>query len=52
MFVQDYVYSADVKNIQVTIDQATLAAVDRTAVPLGLKRSEIMRLALRAGDPR
>ena len=35
------------KNIQVTIDPATLTAVDRAAGPLGLKRSEIVRLALR-----
>jgi metal-responsive CopG/Arc/MetJ family transcriptional regulator len=35
------------KNVQITIDQATLAAVDKAAVPLGLKRSEIVRLALR-----
>ena len=35
------------KNVQITIDQATLAAVDRVAVPLGLKRSEIVRQALR-----
>lgn len=36
------------KNVQITIDQATLAAVDKAAVPLGLKRSEIVRQALRA----
>lgn len=36
------------KNVQITIDQATLAAVDRVAAPLGLKRSEIVRQALRA----
>jgi len=35
------------KNIQVTIDPATLTAVDRAARPLGLKRSEIVRQALR-----
>ena len=35
------------KNVQITIDQTTLAAVDRAAVPLGLKRSEIVRQALR-----
>ena len=35
------------KNVQITIDQATLAAVDRAAAPLGLKRSEIVRQALR-----
>ena len=35
------------KNVQITIDQATLAAVDRVSAPLGLKRSEIIRQALR-----
>lgn len=35
------------KNVQVTIDPETLAAVDQAAAPLGLKRSEIVRLALR-----
>ena len=35
------------KNVQITIDHATLAAVDRVAAPLGLKRSEIVRQALR-----
>ena len=35
------------RNVQVTIDQVTLTAVDRVAGPLGLKRSEIVRQALR-----
>ena len=35
------------KNVQITIDQATLTAVDRAAGPLGLKRSEVVRQALR-----
>jgi metal-responsive CopG/Arc/MetJ family transcriptional regulator len=35
------------KNVQITIDPATLAAVDRAAAPLGLKRSEVVRQALR-----
>ena len=35
------------KNVQITIDQATLVAVDKAALPLGLKRSEIVRQALR-----
>ena len=35
------------KNVQITIDQATLAAVDHAGAPLGLKRSEIVRRALR-----
>jgi metal-responsive CopG/Arc/MetJ family transcriptional regulator len=35
------------KNIQVTIDPETLTAVDRAARPLGLKRSAIVRQALR-----
>ena len=35
------------KNVQVTIDPETLAQVDRVAKPLGLKRSEVVRRALR-----
>jgi metal-responsive CopG/Arc/MetJ family transcriptional regulator len=35
------------KNVQVTIDQDTLSEVDRVARPLGLKRSEVVRRALR-----
>ena len=35
------------KNVQVTIDQDTLSKVDRLGKPLGLKRSEIVRRALR-----
>jgi metal-responsive CopG/Arc/MetJ family transcriptional regulator len=35
------------KNIQVTVDEETLRRVDRAAKPLGLKRSEIVRDALR-----
>ena len=35
------------KNVQVTIDQDTLTQVDRLARPLGLKRSAIVRQALR-----
>ena len=35
------------KNVQITIDQDTLAEVDRVGKPLGLKRSEIVRQALR-----
>jgi metal-responsive CopG/Arc/MetJ family transcriptional regulator len=34
-------------NIQVTIDDKTLRQVDRASKPLGLKRSEIVRQALR-----
>ena len=34
-------------NIQVTIDEKTLRQVDRASKPLGLKRSEIVRQALR-----
>jgi metal-responsive CopG/Arc/MetJ family transcriptional regulator len=34
-------------NVQVTIDEETLVQVDRVAKPLGLKRSEIVRQALR-----
>jgi predicted transcriptional regulator len=35
------------KNVQITIDPETLAAVDHVAKPLGLKRSEIVPQALR-----
>ena len=35
------------KNVQITIDEETLARVDRAGKPLGLKRSEIVRQALR-----
>ena len=35
------------KNAQVPIDPETLAQVDRIGKPLGLKRSEIVRQALR-----
>jgi metal-responsive CopG/Arc/MetJ family transcriptional regulator len=35
------------KNVQVTVDKETLEAVDRVRRPLGLKRSEIVRQALR-----
>ena len=35
------------KNVQVTLDVDTLRRVDRAAKPLGLKRSEIVRQALR-----
>jgi metal-responsive CopG/Arc/MetJ family transcriptional regulator len=35
------------KNVQITIDQETLSEVDRVAKPLGLKRSEVVRQALR-----
>ena len=35
------------KNIQITVDDETLRRVDRASKPLGLKRSEIVRQALR-----
>jgi metal-responsive CopG/Arc/MetJ family transcriptional regulator len=35
------------KNVQITLDEATLRRVDRAAKPLGLKRSEVVRRALR-----
>lgn len=35
------------KNVQVTVDEETLQQVDRMSKPLGLKRSEIVRQALR-----
>jgi metal-responsive CopG/Arc/MetJ family transcriptional regulator len=35
------------KNVQITVDSETLAEVDRVARPLGLKRSAVVRQALR-----
>ncbi len=35
------------KNVQITVDDDTLRQVDLVAKPLGLKRSEIVRQALR-----
>jgi metal-responsive CopG/Arc/MetJ family transcriptional regulator len=35
------------KNVQITIDEETLTRVDQIGKPLGLKRSEIVRQALR-----
>jgi metal-responsive CopG/Arc/MetJ family transcriptional regulator len=36
------------KNVQITVDEDLLRAVDIAAKPLGLKRSQIVRQALRA----
>ena len=36
------------KNVQITVDEELLDAVDRAGKPLGLKRSHIVRQALRA----
>jgi metal-responsive CopG/Arc/MetJ family transcriptional regulator len=35
------------KNVQITVDEETLRQVDRAAKPLGLKRSAVVRQALR-----
>ncbi len=35
------------RNVQITVDDETLRAVDRAAKPLGMKRSEVVRQALR-----
>ena len=35
------------KNVQITVDDETLREIDRVGKPLGLKRSEIVRRALR-----
>jgi metal-responsive CopG/Arc/MetJ family transcriptional regulator len=35
------------KNVQISVDEHTLRQVDRVAKPLGLKRSEVVRQALR-----
>ena len=35
------------KNVQISIDEETLAQIDRFSTPLGLSRSEIVRQALR-----
>jgi Arc/MetJ family transcription regulator len=45
--LHDHVYNLFMKNVQITVDEETLADVDRIAKPLGLKRSEIVRQALR-----
>ena len=44
----DHVQILSMKNVQITIDATTLTAVDRAAKPLGLKRSAVVREALRA----
>jgi metal-responsive CopG/Arc/MetJ family transcriptional regulator len=36
-----------VKNIQITVDEETLRQVDRVSGPIGLKRLEVVRQALR-----
>lgn len=41
------IYSYRMKNVQITVDDETLRQVDRAGKPLGLKRSEIVRQALR-----
>ena len=43
----NHVYNMFMKNVQITIDEETLMRVDRIGKPLGLKRSEIVRQALR-----
>ena len=35
------------KNVQITVDEDTLTRVDRIGKPLGLKRSAVVRQALR-----
>ena len=35
------------QNVQITVDEELLREVDRVAEPMGLKRSEIVRRALR-----
>lgn len=47
MTVYNSVQILSMTNIQVTVDEETLRQVDRVAKPLGLKRSEIVRQALR-----
>lgn len=41
------IYTFCMRNVQITVDENTLRQVDRAAKPLGLKRSEIVRQALR-----
>lgn len=41
------IYIICMKNVQITVDEETLRRVDQAAKPLGLKRSEIVRQALR-----
>jgi metal-responsive CopG/Arc/MetJ family transcriptional regulator len=38
---------SSMKNVQITVDDELLALVDRTAKPLGMKRSQVVRQALR-----
>ena len=40
-------YTSNMRNVQITVDEETLARVDRVGKPLGLNRSEIVRQALR-----
>jgi len=41
------VYFSHMKNVQITIDERMLAELERVGKPLGLKRSQIVRQALR-----
>lgn len=43
----DHRHNMSMKNIQITVDEETLRQVDRVSGPLGLKRSEVVRQALR-----
>jgi len=45
--VDNDVQNMSMKNIQITVDEDTLRQVDRVSGPLGLKRSEVVRQALR-----
>ena len=45
--VYDNVHILYMKHIQVTVDEKTLRQVDRVSKPLGLKRSAVVRQALR-----
>ena len=45
--VHNHIQNMSMKNIQITVDEETLRQVDRVSGPLGLKRSEVVRQALR-----
>lgn len=45
--VYNHIQIMSIRNIQITVDEEMLREVDRLAEPLGLKRSEIVRRALR-----
>lgn len=45
--VYNHIQIMSMQNVQITVDEELLREVDRVAEPMGLKRSEIVRRALR-----